>query len=65
MHRFKDLEVWKLSRVFCTDIYLTTSKFPDSERFGITNQLHRASVSFHQTLPKAHREALIKISQDF
>ena len=45
MHRFKDLEVWKLSRVFCKDIYLTTIKFPDSERFGLTNQLRRASVS--------------------
>jgi len=45
MHRFKDLEVWKLSRTFCKDIYLTTSKFPDYERFGLTNQLRRASVS--------------------
>ena len=45
MHRFKDLEVWKLSRKFCTDIYLITSNFPDFEKFGLTNQLRRASVS--------------------
>jgi len=45
MHRFKDLEVWKLSRRFCSKIYNTTSVFPDNEKFGITNQLRRASVS--------------------
>ena len=45
MHRFKDLEIWKLSRKFCTDIYTVTSVFPDSEKFGIINQLRRASVS--------------------
>ena len=45
MHRFKDLEIWKLSRKFCSDIYSITSNFPDSEKFGLTNQLRRASVS--------------------
>ena len=45
MHRFKDLEIWKLSRKFCSDIYIITSSFPDSEKFGLTNQLRRASVS--------------------
>ncbi|KOS04980.1 30S ribosomal protein S23 [Flavobacterium akiainvivens] len=45
MHRFKDLEIWKQSRKFCTDIYAVTSKFPESEKFGLTNQLRRASVS--------------------
>ena len=45
MHRFKDLEIWKKSRLFCTSIYQITSKFPESEKFGLTNQLRRASVS--------------------
>lgn len=45
MHRFKDLEIWKLSRLFCSQIYLTTAGFPDSEKFGLTNQLRRAAVS--------------------
>ncbi|NRR92660.1 four helix bundle protein [Winogradskyella undariae] len=45
MHRFKDLEIWKKSRVFCSSIYGITSKFPESEKFGLTNQLRRASVS--------------------
>ncbi|RDI13373.1 four helix bundle protein [Flavobacterium sp. AG291] len=45
MHRFKDLEIWKYSREFCTQIYSVTSSFAESEKFGLTNQLRRASVS--------------------
>lgn len=45
MHRFKELGIWKRSRVFCSSIYEVTSKFPSSEKFGLTNQLRRASVS--------------------
>ncbi|MBR9854299.1 MAG: four helix bundle protein [Algicola sp.] len=45
MHRFKDLEIWRLSRKFCSDIYETTSSFPETEKFGITSQLRRASIS--------------------
>ena len=44
-HRFKDLDIRKLSRSFCSDIYTLTSKFPENKKFGITNQLRRASVS--------------------
>ena len=45
MHRFKELEIWKRSRLFCSDVYKVTAKFPDAEKFGLTNQLRRASVS--------------------
>lgn len=45
MHRFKDLEIWKKSRIFCSNIYSITSTFPNDERFGLTNQLRRASIS--------------------
>jgi four helix bundle protein len=45
MHQFKELEIWKRSRLFCSQIYSITSKFPSDEKFGLTNQLRRASVS--------------------
>ncbi len=45
MHRYKDLEIWKLSRKFCVSIYTITSRFPDAEKFGLISQLRRASVS--------------------
>ncbi len=45
MHRFKDLEIWKKSRFFCSKIYNVTLSFPNDDKFGLTNQLRRAAVS--------------------
>ena len=45
MHQFKELEIWKRSRQFCSEIYHVTSSFPNDEKFGLTNQLRRAAVS--------------------
>ncbi|WP_299364789.1 four helix bundle protein [Winogradskyella sp.] len=44
-HKFKELQIWKRSRLFCSEIYQITSQFPYSEKFGLINQLRRASVS--------------------
>ena len=45
MHQFKELLIWKKSRVFCAEIYSITAAFPSDEKFGLTNQLRRAAVS--------------------
>lgn len=45
MHKFKQLEIWKQSRLLCTQVYLMTNNFPNEERFGLTNQLRRAAIS--------------------
>jgi four helix bundle protein len=45
MHRYKELEIWKTSILLTKKVYETTSKFPDAEKFGLTNQLNRAAVS--------------------
>ncbi len=42
---FEKLEVWQDARKLTTAIYKLTEKFPESEKFGLTNQLRRASVS--------------------
>lgn len=42
---FKDLVVWQRAVQLSLAIYKLTSSFPASERFGLTNQLRRASVS--------------------
>jgi len=41
----KDLEVWKVSMDFVVEIYQLTKSFPQSELYGLTNQLRKASVS--------------------
>jgi len=45
MHRFKDLEVWKISVDLVIDTYEMTAKFPKNEQFGLINQIRRAAVS--------------------
>jgi four helix bundle protein len=44
-YSFEKLEVWKESKNFTKLIYLTTSNFPESEKYGLVSQLRRASVS--------------------
>ncbi|MDT0649073.1 four helix bundle protein [Zunongwangia sp. F297] len=35
MHRFKELEIWKKSRIFCKDLYKITADFPELEKLGL------------------------------
>jgi len=41
----KDLDVWKKGMDLVELVYNVTSNFPDSERFGLTSQMRRASIS--------------------
>jgi len=44
-HNFRELNVWKKSRVNNPRVYKIAETLPDSERFGIISQMKRASVS--------------------
>ena len=41
----KDLQVWQKSIELVTLLYAITEQFPGEERFGLTNQMRRVSVS--------------------
>jgi len=45
MQDFKQLRVWLKSHALVLRIYMATSTFPDSERYGITSQMRRAAAS--------------------
>ncbi|MGD0830702.1 MAG: four helix bundle protein [Terracidiphilus sp.] len=51
---FKDLVVWQRAIELTVDVYKLTSKFPDSERFGLTNQMRRASVSIASNIAEGY-----------
>lgn len=61
-HKFKELQIWKRSRLFCSMIYEITSVFPNAEKFGITNQLRRASVSIPSNIAEGSSR---KSNKDF
>ena len=45
MFRFEKLDVWHRAVDFGDLVYSLTRRFPDDERFGLTSQMRRASVS--------------------
>jgi len=44
-HYFKNLNIWKRSTDLVQSINLITKSFPSEEKFGLINQLRRATVS--------------------
>lgn len=45
MYQFEKLDVWKESLVIIEEVYTLVSKFPNEERFALTDQIKRAVVS--------------------
>lgn len=50
MFRFEKLDVWTKAVDFAGVIYRATQAFPDDERFGLTSQMRRASVSISSNI---------------
>lgn len=44
-HNFKKLIIWQESLELVIETYKTTKTFPSEEKFGLTSQLNRCSVS--------------------
>ena len=45
MQDFKNLTVWHAARRLAKSIYQLTALLPESERFGLSSQMRRASIS--------------------
>src|SRR5262245_49934685 len=45
MFRFEKFDVWHKAVDFAAKVYSATAGFPPDERFGLTSQMRRASVS--------------------
>ncbi len=42
---YRDLIVWQKAKLVALHVYKLTNTFPDSEKFGLTSQIRRASIS--------------------
>lgn len=51
---FKDLTVWTKSLQLVKQVYQVTNSFPDSEKFGLTNQIRRAAVSIPANIAEGY-----------
>lgn len=45
MQDFTKLKVWQKAHMVTLQLYKTTKRFPDGERFGLTSQMRRCSAS--------------------
>jgi four helix bundle protein len=52
---FRDLEVWQEAMLLVEDIYRLSARFPGDERFGLTAQLRKASVSIPSNIGEGAR----------
>ncbi len=50
MFNFEKLDVWQKAIAFADFIYSETRKFPNEERFGLTNQMRPAAVSISSNI---------------
>jgi four helix bundle protein len=50
INSYKDLQVWKIAKSIAIVIYKVTADFPNTEVFGLTNQLRRASISISNNI---------------
>jgi four helix bundle protein len=51
---FRNLTVWQRAVELTVAVYKLTASFPDSERFGLTNELRRASVSVASNIAEGY-----------
>ena len=51
---YKDLIVWQKAMDLVEMVYHVTKSFPREERYGLTNQLRRASVSIPPNVAEGH-----------
>ena len=50
MQDFSKLKVWQKAHNFTVNLYKITKDFPSDEKFGLTNQIRRASVSIESNI---------------
>ena len=51
---FEELDVYRLAREFRRDVYVLAKTLPDEERFGLAQQMRRASLSVTNNIAEGH-----------
>ena len=54
LRTYKDLKVWRKSFNLCISVYRVTTSFPPAERFGLTAQVRRATVSVPSNIAEGY-----------
>lgn len=65
MKNYRDLDAWKLSMTLVETTYRLTRSFPDSERYGLTAQMQRCSVSIPSNIAEGQARGLVRVGLHF
>jgi four helix bundle protein len=57
---FRDLKVWQDAMTLVEDVYRVTLRFPADERFGLTAQIRRATVSIPSNIGEGKRRKRLR-----
>ena len=53
---FRDLVVWQKAHQLVLAIYSTTKRFPKEEKFGLTSQIRRSTISVAANIAEAFKK---------
>ncbi len=62
MRPHEKLDVWNKAIEFVVTVYKVTESFPKEEKFGLTSQIRRASVSIPANIAEGLRASRLKSS---
>ena len=62
---FEKLDTWQSSRNLVKIIYQITTNFPEEERYGLTNQLRRATISISSNVAEGNSRFSAKDKSHF
>ena len=51
---YQDLKVWQKAYQLCLEVYKLTREFPKEEKYGLTSQVRRASVSIVSNIAEGY-----------
>lgn len=62
---FRDLIVWQKAYQLAKGVYECTKRFPDDEKFGLTSQIRRATISVGSNIVEGFARRGVKDSLSF
>ena len=62
MQSFLELKVWSKAHELVLFVYKLTSRFPPEEKYGLSSQIRRASVSVASNIAEGFKRNHIKIA---
>lgn len=65
LKNYRDLDAWKVAMDMVETTYCLTQPFPDNERYGLTSQMRRCSVSIPSNIAEGQARGTVRFGLHF